>query len=78
MKQTFLQFRIGLQVVPRQYVGRVFKMDLPICWPKQAGASLLLGRIVRRNMLPRHASLLRVLAGASGQSHFENTPQLTS
>ena len=31
-------------------------MQLPICWPKQAGASLLLGHLFRRNMLPRRAS----------------------
>ena len=53
-------------------LGRVFKMHLPICWPKQAGASLLLGHVFRRNMLPRRASPPPVLAGAYRQSHFEN------
>ncbi len=32
------------------WLGRVFKMLLPICWPKRAGASLLLGRVFRRNI----------------------------
>ncbi len=59
----------GVNVSRYLVLGRVFKMHLPICWPKQAGASLLLCHVFRRNMLPRRASPPPVLAGAYRQSH---------
>ena len=45
-----------------------------VSWPKRAEASLSVSHVVRCNTLLPHASPPPVLAGASKQSHFEDTP----